>query len=169
MCSPFPPTVLAPRSARENQDDAEPRFSRILATIAASEYSIHDLSRSTDEGGENLARLNMPLELGMAAAFFALSETAQIVRIGGSLSFQAVCLSKIRLRFGRVRSSETRLLRAFDYSRSFCLVQDAGGCPGASPIRHEHSSSLRTEALKKKYGPTLCTAASKTIPNALRD
>ena len=89
MCSPFPPTVLVPRSARENQGDAEPRFSRILATIAASEYSIHDLSRSTDEGGENLARLNMPLELGMAAAFFALSETAQIVRIGGSLSFPA--------------------------------------------------------------------------------
>jgi hypothetical protein len=34
-----------------------------------SKYSIHDLSRSTGEGGENLARFNMPLELGMAAAF----------------------------------------------------------------------------------------------------
>ena len=45
------------------------RFSRILATIAASKYSIHDLSRSRGEGDENLARLNMPLELGMAAAF----------------------------------------------------------------------------------------------------
>src|SRR6266496_6163032 len=41
----------------------------MLATIAASKYSIHDLSRSTGESGENLARFNMPLELGMAAAF----------------------------------------------------------------------------------------------------
>src|SRR2546425_1252395 len=57
------------RSARETEGDAEPRFSRILATIAESKYSIHDLSRSAGEGGDNLARFNMPLELGMAAAF----------------------------------------------------------------------------------------------------
>src|ERR1700730_8105453 len=57
------------RSARETEGDAEPRFSRILTTIAGSKYSIHDLSRSTGEGGDNLARFNMPLELGMAAAF----------------------------------------------------------------------------------------------------
>lgn len=57
-----------PRSARETEGDPEPRFSRILDTIAGSKYSIHDLSRSTGEGGDNLARFNMPLELGMAAA-----------------------------------------------------------------------------------------------------
>jgi hypothetical protein len=60
---------LVPRSAREIEAGAELRFSRILTTIAQSKYSIHDLSRSTGEGDENLARLNMPLELGMAAAF----------------------------------------------------------------------------------------------------
>jgi len=60
---------FAPRSARETEGDPEPRFSRILTTIARSKYSIHDLSRSTGEGGDNLARFNMPLELGMAAAF----------------------------------------------------------------------------------------------------
>src|SRR5262249_29289266 len=58
-----------PRSARETEGDPEPRFSRILNTIATSKYSIHDLTRSTGEGGDNLARFNMPLELGMAAAF----------------------------------------------------------------------------------------------------
>ena len=57
-----------PRSARETEGDPEPRFSRILGTIAGSKYSIHDLSRSTGEGDDNLARFNMPLELGMAAA-----------------------------------------------------------------------------------------------------
>src|ERR1700730_13896342 len=57
------------RSARETEGDPEPRFSRILTTIAACKYSIHDLSRSTGAGDGNLARFNMPLELGMAAAF----------------------------------------------------------------------------------------------------
>jgi hypothetical protein len=60
---------FVPRSARETQGDPEPRFSRILGTIARSKYSIHDLSRSTGEGDDKLARFNMPLELGMAAAF----------------------------------------------------------------------------------------------------
>ena len=60
---------FVPRTARESEGTPEPRFSRILATIAASKYSIHDLSRSKGEGDDNLARLNMPLELGMAAAF----------------------------------------------------------------------------------------------------
>ena len=62
---------FVPRGARETQGDAAPRFSRIPTTIAASKYSIHDLSRATGEGSENLARFNMPLELGMAAAFRA--------------------------------------------------------------------------------------------------
>jgi hypothetical protein len=60
---------FVPRSARETEGDGQPRFSRILTTIGSSKYSIHDLSRSTGEGEENLARFNMPLELGMAAAF----------------------------------------------------------------------------------------------------
>jgi hypothetical protein len=50
---------FVPRTARETEGNAEPRFSRILAAIAASKYSIHDLSRSRGEGDENLARLNM--------------------------------------------------------------------------------------------------------------
>jgi len=77
---------LVPRSARETQGEAEPRFSRILATKAASKYSIHDLSRSTGEAVRispgSTCRWNsgwLPL--------FALSETALIDRIDGSLSF----------------------------------------------------------------------------------
>jgi len=39
---------------------------RILTAMRASRYSIHDLSRCRGEGDMNLARFNMPLELGMA-------------------------------------------------------------------------------------------------------
>jgi len=46
----------------------EPRLARIARAIFSSRYSIHDLSRCTGEGSENLARFNMPLELGMAMA-----------------------------------------------------------------------------------------------------
>ena len=79
---------FVPRSARETEGDPEPRFSRILTTIARLKYSIHDLSRSTGEGGDNLARFNMPLELGMAAAF-RLSGRAQVDNgTNGSLSYR---------------------------------------------------------------------------------
>jgi len=74
------------RSARETHGAAEPRFSRILATIAASKYSVHDLSRSTGEGGENLARFNIRLNSGWLP-LFALSGRAQTGRIDGLLSF----------------------------------------------------------------------------------
>jgi hypothetical protein len=51
-------TVVAhgfvPRSARETDGTAEPRFSRILKMISESKYSIHDLSRFT---GEQVASL----------------------------------------------------------------------------------------------------------------
>jgi len=39
---------------------------RILDAMAACRYSIHDLSRCKGEGDVNLARFNMPLELGIA-------------------------------------------------------------------------------------------------------
>lgn len=42
------------------------RIERIRVGILEAEYSIHDLSRNLGEGPHNLARMNMPLELGMA-------------------------------------------------------------------------------------------------------
>jgi hypothetical protein len=57
-----------PRSALESSTLAEPRLARIASALFSCRYSIHDLSRSTGEGSENLARFNMPLELGMAMA-----------------------------------------------------------------------------------------------------
>lgn len=57
-----------PRSALESGTVAESRIERILRAMFSSKYSIHDLSRCRGEGDENLARFNMPLELGMAMA-----------------------------------------------------------------------------------------------------
>ena len=57
---------FVPRCAREWEGEAEPRILRIARGLAESKYSIHDLSRFQGEGPDNLARLNMPLELGMA-------------------------------------------------------------------------------------------------------
>jgi hypothetical protein len=59
---------FVPRSARETEGNAEPRFLRILQAMSRSKYSIHDLSRFTGEGIDNVARFNMPLELGIACA-----------------------------------------------------------------------------------------------------
>jgi hypothetical protein len=57
-----------PRSALESGDVAVSRMERIVRAIFSSQYSIHDLSRCRGEGDEQLARFNMPLELGMAMA-----------------------------------------------------------------------------------------------------
>lgn len=57
-----------PRSALESGSVAEPRMDRIVRAIFSSKYSIHDLSRCRGEGSEQLARFNMPLELGIAMA-----------------------------------------------------------------------------------------------------
>lgn len=57
-----------PRSALERADVAKARIERITQAMFACRYSIHDLSRCKGEGDENLARFNMPLELGMAMA-----------------------------------------------------------------------------------------------------
>ncbi len=57
---------FTPRSARETEGQADPRIVRIARGLNESKYSIHDLSRFQGEGAENLARFNMPLELGIA-------------------------------------------------------------------------------------------------------
>ena len=57
-----------PRSALESGTVAEPRMDRIVRAVFSSKYSIHDLSRCRGEGTDNLARFNMPLELGIAMA-----------------------------------------------------------------------------------------------------
>ncbi len=57
-----------PRSALESGNVAESRIDRIIRTMFSSKYSIHDLTRCTGAGDENLARFNMPLELGIAMA-----------------------------------------------------------------------------------------------------
>lgn len=54
------------RSALESGTVAESRMERIARAVFSSKYSIHDLSRCKGEGDENLARFNMPLELGIA-------------------------------------------------------------------------------------------------------
>lgn len=59
---------FTPRSALETGTVAEPRMDRITRAIFSSKYSIHDLSRCRGEGDEQLARFNMPLELGIAMA-----------------------------------------------------------------------------------------------------
>ncbi len=59
---------FTPRSALESGTVAEPRMTRITQAIFKSKYSIHDLTRCTGEGDANLARFNMPLELGIAMA-----------------------------------------------------------------------------------------------------
>jgi len=57
---------FTPTSALSVAEPGKPRMERIANSLRESKYSIHDLSRCRGEGDENLARFNMPLELGIA-------------------------------------------------------------------------------------------------------
>ncbi len=57
-----------PRSAIESGCTSVPRMDRITSALLSSKYSIHDLCRCKGEGDANLARFNMPLELGVCMA-----------------------------------------------------------------------------------------------------
>jgi len=74
-------TVVAcgfmPKSAKGSIGDAKPRMQRITEELFSSKYSVHDLSRCRGEGDENLARFNMPLELGIAVALRYSSDQSQ--------------------------------------------------------------------------------------------
>jgi hypothetical protein len=64
---------FVPRSAIEaGGTGGIPRIARITDALFSSNYSIHDLSKCKGEGDDNLARFNMPLELGMALSLAVL-------------------------------------------------------------------------------------------------
>lgn len=70
-------TGMQPRSALESGTASKPRMQRIKEGLLASRYSIHDLSRAHgDPDRANLARLNMPFELGMAYLLSDVSDPA---------------------------------------------------------------------------------------------
>lgn len=56
---------FVPKCARERLDSSEVRLHKIVDLIRASQYSIHDLSRTELDKETSLPRFNMPLELGL--------------------------------------------------------------------------------------------------------
>jgi hypothetical protein len=72
---------FVPRIANETNTVSSPRIEQICATLHGSWLSIHDLSRCEGEGDQNLARFNMPLELGIAMGHRFATQSA-----GASLS-----------------------------------------------------------------------------------
>lgn len=54
-----------PRTALERSDSGELRLAKIRELISTSQYSIHDLSRTSLDSVTALPRFNMPLELGI--------------------------------------------------------------------------------------------------------
>jgi hypothetical protein len=57
---------LIPVCAKDLTSPDRPRLEMLVHAIDNSHLSVHDFSRLTGEGQQNLARLNMPVEMGMA-------------------------------------------------------------------------------------------------------
>lgn len=63
---------LLPVCAYDLTAPDKPRLKMLVEAISNCQYSAHDLSRAHGEGPGNLARMNMPVEMGMAL-FHALN------------------------------------------------------------------------------------------------
>lgn len=63
---------LLPVCAYDLSIPDKPRLEMLVDAIRSCHYSAHDLSRTTGEGLQNFARMNMPVEMGMAL-FHALN------------------------------------------------------------------------------------------------
>src|ERR1035437_2983490 len=57
---------LLPVCAKDLTAPDRPRIEMLVGAITNCQYSAHDFSRCTGEGTANLARFNMPVEMGMA-------------------------------------------------------------------------------------------------------
>jgi hypothetical protein len=67
---------LLPVCAYDMTISDKPRLEMLVEAIRCCHYSAHDLSRSRGEGIQNFARMNMPIEMGMAL-FHALHTQRQ--------------------------------------------------------------------------------------------
>lgn len=171
-----------PRTARETEGNPEPRFSRILATIAASKYSIHDLSRSRGEGDENLARLNMPLELGWRR-HFVLSARTRTDRIAiADHHGSPWCLKAMPIKvLCPIWLASIPRGTTGPFTRSFAKFPRGSGRRAmswtpfprrriyfkASRLSGTNSRICESRRLRKRLGPMSFLAASKSVPEAL--
>lgn len=57
---------LLPLCAKDLSAPDRPRLDMLVVAISNCHYSLHELSRSRGEGDDNFARMNMPIETGMA-------------------------------------------------------------------------------------------------------
>jgi hypothetical protein len=163
-----------PRTARETEGNPEPRFSRILATIAASKYSIHDLSRSKGEGDGSLARLNMPLEPGMAAAFcFEREKSDQphrwLALVPHGYAYQSFVSDLAGFDPARHDGSVSSIVRevsAWLRTQDDVLetVPSAKNILQSFPSFRNELANLRMEALEKETWADVLLAASKSVP-----
>ena len=168
---------LSSRSALETDGSSEPRFLRIFKTLSQSKYSIHDLSRCGGEGPENLARFNMPLELGAACALrFERNQSARphnlLILVPEGFAYQRFVSDLAGFDPGRHSQTVESVIR--EVCAWLPLQEDTiGPYPSALQIfeafprfRNE-VSHLRSQALGKHSWTDLLLAASRTVPNAM--
>lgn len=168
---------LSPRSALETDGSSEPRFLRIFKTLSNSKYSIHDLSRCRGEGTGNLARFNMPLELGAACALrFERDRSAHphnlLILVPQGFLYQRFVSDLAGFDPGRHSKSVKSVIREVC---SWLPLQEDTILPYPSavqifkafPLFRKEVSHLHSQALGKHSWADLLLAASRTVPSAM--
>ncbi len=138
------------------------------------ETPIHDLSRSRGEGDENVARLNMPLELGMAAAFRFERDNSDpshrwLALVPEGFAYQSFVSDLAGFDPARHDGSVASIIREVS---AWLRMQDdvLDPVPWAKNILQRFPSfrnelaNLRIEALEKETWADVLLAASYSVP-----
>ena len=133
-----------------------------------------DLSRSRGEGDENLARLNMPLELGMAAAFRFERENSDrphrwLALVPEGYAYQTFVSDLAGFdpaRHDGTVSSIIREVSAWLRTQDDVLdpVPSAKNILQSFPSFRNELANLRIEALEKETWADVLLAVSKSVP-----
>lgn len=99
------------RVSRSNCPPHLDRLTHLDEQLTAASWSIHDLCRHQGGGARNLARMNMPLELGLALKEFRSEPWRVLVLVDGGSPLDAY--------LSDVRASKGFLMRAYRGRRGF--------------------------------------------------
>ena len=125
-----------PRLALERNNSAESRIQKIVGLIEESKFGLHDLSRMESKAANELARMNMPFELGIDFGCKHLkigkwSEKKILILDSGQYRYQAALSD---LAGSDIRSHKNKTKKAIREVRDWLVVESRQAGPSFRSI-----------------------------------
>jgi hypothetical protein len=143
---------LLPVCAHDLATPDTPRLEMLVEAIQYCHYSAHDFSRSEGAGPQNFARMNMPIEMGMAL-FYALQTQRREHRclffVPNAHDYQAFASDLAGLDPKVHNNEESRILvETYDWLRSVVPQAVVTACPSIEVLERYETFTKEKERLR---------------------